>query len=110
MITAINIYSNTEMNVGTSIYLQEMEVPDFWVYSKADSSAAYTYTDDSAFISAVETSGYVQVGYYNIAMLETAKVDLTDYYSKEEVDTLLSEIDLSAYVDLTSDQVIGGDK
>ena len=110
MITAINSYSNTEMNVGTSIYLQEMEVPDFWVYSKADSSVAYTYTDDSAFISAVETSGYVQVGYYNIAMLETAKVDLTDYYSKEEVDTLLSEIDLSAYVDLTSDQVIGGDK
>ena len=91
MITAINSYSNTEMNVGTSIYLQEMEVPDFWVYSKADSSVAYTYTDDSAFISAVETSGYAQVGYYNIAMLETAKVDLTDYYSKEETAELLND-------------------
>lgn len=92
MVTAINSYSNTEMNVGTSIYLQEMEVPDFWVYSKTDSSVAYTYTDDSAFISAVETSGYVQVGYYNIAMLETAKVDLTDYYTKTEVDNLIGSI------------------
>lgn len=92
MVTAINSYSNAEMNVGTSIFLQEMEVPDFWVYSKADSSVAYTYTDDSAFISAVETSGYVQVGYYNVAMLETAKVDLTDYYTKTEVDNLISSI------------------
>lgn len=92
MITALNSYSNTEMNVGTSIYLQQTDVPDFWVYSKADSSVAYTYTDDSAFISAVETSGYVQVGYYNIAMLETAKVDLTDYYTKTETDSVINTI------------------
>lgn len=92
MITAINSYSNAEMNVGTSIYLQQTDVPDFWVYSKADSSVAYTYTDDSAFISAVETSGYEQVGYYNIAMLETAKVDLTDYYTKTETDSVINTI------------------
>lgn len=92
MITALNGYSNTEMNVGTSIYLQQTDVPDFWVYSKADSSVAYTYTDDSAFISAVETSGYVQVGYYNIAMLETAKVDLTDYYTKTDTDSVINTI------------------
>lgn len=92
MITALNSYSNTEMNVGTSIYLQQTDVPDFWVYSKADSSVAYTYTNDSAFISAVETSGYVQVGYYNIAMLETAKVDLTDYYTKTETDSVINTI------------------
>lgn len=92
MITAINSYSNAEMNVGTSIYLQQTDVPDFWVYSKADSSVTYTYTDDSAFISAVETSGYVQVGYYNIAMLETAKVDLTDYYTKTETDSFINTI------------------
>lgn len=92
IVTAINSYSNAEMNVGTSIYLQQTDVPDFWVYSKADSSVAYTYTDDSAFISAVETSGYVQVGYYNIAMLETAKVDLTDYYTKTETDNFINTI------------------
>lgn len=90
MITAINNYSNAEMNVGTSIYLQEMEVPDFWVYSKADSSVAYTYTTDSAFIEAVQTNGSVQVGYYKLAILETAKVDLSDYYTKEEIADLLS--------------------
>lgn len=110
MITALNGYSNTEMNVGTSIYLQQMNVPDFWVYSKAETSTPYTYTDDSAFISAVETSGYVQVGYYNVAMLESAKVDLTDYYTKEEIDSMIDNIDLSDYVDLTSDQIINGVK
>ena len=110
MITALNSYSNTEMNVGTSIYLQQTDVPDFWVYSKADSSVAYTYTDDSAFISAIETSGYVQVGYYNVAMLETAKVDLSDYYTKEEINDLISNIDLSNYVNRTNNQTIGGIK
>lgn len=90
MITALNSYSNTEMNVGTSIYLQQTDVPDFWVYSKADSSVAYTYTDDSAFIEAVQTNGSVQVGYYKLAILETAKVDLSDYYTKEEIADLLS--------------------
>ena len=92
MITALNGYGNSEMNVGTNIYLQQTDVPDFWVYSKADSSVAYTYTNDSAFINAVKTSGYVQVGYYNVAMLETAKVDLTDYYTKTEVDNLIDSI------------------
>lgn len=110
MITALNGYSNTEMNVGTSIYLQQMNVPDFWVYSKAETSTPYTYTDDSAFISAVETSGYVQVGYYNVAMLESAKVDLTDYYTKEEIDSMIDNIDLSNYVNLNTDQTIGGVK
>lgn len=90
MITALNSYSNTEMNVGTSIYLQQTDVPDFWVYSKADSSVAYTYTTDSAFIEAVQTNGSVQVGYYKLAILETAKVDLSDYYTKEEIADLLS--------------------
>ena len=87
------------MNVGTSIYLQQTDVPDFWVYSKADSSVAYTYTNDSAFINAVETSGYVQIGYYNVAMLETAKVNLTDYYTKEETDNLL--LDYATIAQLT---------
>lgn len=105
MITAINSYSNAEMNVGTSIYLQQTDVPDFWVYSKADSSVTYTYTDDSAFISAVETSGYVQVGYYNIAMLETAKVDLTDYYTKTEVDNLISSIGGITSISVNGDEL-----
>ena len=105
MITALNSYSNTEMNVGTSIYLQQTDVPDFWVYSKADSSVAYTYTDDSAFISAVETSGYVQVGYYNVAMLETAKVDLTDYYTKTEVDNLIGSIGGISSISVNGDEL-----
>lgn len=95
MITTINSYSSSEMNVGTSLYLQELNVPDFWVYSKETTSVPYTYTDDSAFISAVETAGSVQVGYYKLSLLETAKVDLTDYYTKTEVDNLLTTINNS---------------
>lgn len=90
MITTINSYSSSEMNVGTSLYLQELNVPDFWVYSKETTSVPYTYTTDSAFIEAVQTNGSVQVGYYKLAILETAKVDLSDYYTKEEIADLLS--------------------
>ena len=110
MITALNSYSNTEMNVGTSIYLQQTDVPDFWVYSKEATSVPYTYTDDSAFINAVETAGSIQVGYYKVALLETAKVNLTDYYTKEEINDLISNIDLSNYVNRTNNQTIGGIK
>ena len=97
MITALNSYSNTELNVGVSLYLQQLGVPDFWVYSKEETNVPYTYTDDSAFINAIQTTGAVQVGYYKVSALESAKVNLDDYYTKQEIDDLLENIDLTGY-------------
>lgn len=92
LITALNSYNNTELNVGANLFVQQTGVPDFWVYSKETTSVPYTYTNDSAFINAVQTTGSVQVGYYKVSLLETAKVDLTNYYTKTQIDNLLKTI------------------
>lgn len=90
MVTALNSASNTELKVGMNLFIQALNVPDFWVYSVESTSVSYTYTTDQAFIDAINTSGSVQVGYYKVSMLETEKVDLSDYYTKAETDNLLS--------------------
>ena len=79
MITAFSSASSTDYNVGQNIYIETLEVPDLWVYKVESTSSSYTYTTDSAFTTALETNGYVQVGYYKLSALETQKVDLTNY-------------------------------
>jgi hypothetical protein len=79
MITAINAMDDDEYNVGQNIYIVTVDVPDLWVSSVESTSSTYTYVDDATVISALETNGYIQVGYYKLSMLETQKVDLTNY-------------------------------
>ena len=89
MVTAFNGYASDKFKVGQNIMIITLEVPDLWIESVESTSSTYTYTTDAAFISALNTNGYVQVGYYKISALETQKVDLTDYYTKSETNTLL---------------------
>lgn len=65
--------------VPTSIYIETVDVPDLWVSKVEEDSNAYTYTDDETIVSALVTNGYIQVGYYRLARLETGKVNLPDY-------------------------------
>ena len=83
-VTEVNSLAKTTHNIGDAIYIQTANVPDFWVYSVENSSSSYTYTNDTAFINAIKTNGYVQVGYFKIAALESDKVDLTDYQTKSD--------------------------
>ena len=89
MITALNALDDDVYNVGQNIYIVTLEVPDLWVSSVESTSSTYTYTTDAAFINALETNGYVQVGYYRLSMLETQKVDLTDYVKNTDYATNL---------------------
>ena len=93
MISDLNVSSASAYNVGNDLYIVAKGVPDFWISSKEETSVQYTYTTDADFINAVSTNGYVQVGYYKVSMLETQKVDLTNYYTKAQVDALISALD-----------------
>lgn len=98
LVTALNGATADEMNVGSSLFVQTLNVPDFWVYSRENTSVVYTYTTDEDFINSIKVNGgSVQVGYYKVSLLETEKVDLTNYYTKAEVDTLISNLNLSQY-------------
>lgn len=90
MITAFNALASTVYNVGQSVYIVTLDVPDLWISDIESGSVPYTYTTDEAFLTALQTDGYVQVGFYKLSALETGKVDLSAYYTKTQTDNLLS--------------------
>ena len=99
MITAFNSLANNVYSTGQNVMIITLNVPDLWISSIESTSQTYTYTTDEAFMNALNTNGYVQVGYYRLSALETQKVDLTNYYTKTQTDTLLNaKVDKSSFV------------
>jgi len=87
LVTSLNTLSKQAFNIGQSIYIATVDVPDLWIYSNNEStSVPYTWTSDDALKAALLV-GPVQMGYYKVAMLETAKVDLTNYVQKTDYAT-----------------------
>lgn len=84
MITEFNSLTGDEYSVGQNIMVVTLEVPDLWISGIESTSSTYTYTTDEAFITAMATNGYVQVGYYKLSALETQKVDLTNYVTNTD--------------------------
>jgi len=87
MITRFNALDDDTYNVGQNMYILTLEVPDLWISSVESTSVPYTYTTDEAIIAALETNGYIQVGYYRLSALETQKVDLTNYVENTDYAT-----------------------
>ncbi|HLP05098.1 MAG TPA: hypothetical protein VK152_06690 [Paludibacter sp.] len=88
-------------NIGQSILIETVDVPDLWISGKSAPSVPYTYVSDEQFINdIIAGGGHVKVGYYHLSVLETAKVNLTDYYTKEQIAILLADY-------LTAVQVTG---
>ena len=99
LITTFNGLDDDVYNVGQNIYILTLNVPDLWISSIESTSSSYIYTTDNAILEALQTNGYIQVGYYKLSALETQKVDLTDYYTKSEDNTLLgAKVDKSSFV------------
>lgn len=95
MVLELNSYSSTELKVATNLYIQSLDVPDFWVYSVEETNVQYVYTSDNDLISEINNNGSLQIGYYKISMLETEKVDLADYATIEFVNGLVATINSS---------------
>lgn len=90
MVTALNAASSTQFKQGYNFYVVDVEVPDFWVTSVENSSVAYTYTTDTALVNAVKQAP-VQIGYYKISLLETAKVETKDAVDYRTINRNLSD-------------------
>ena len=82
MINALKNLSNEDYKVGQNIYIGTVDVPDLWVYSIEPIVSSYIYTSDEEFINILSENKTIQIGYYNLAMLEGQKVDLTPYDEK----------------------------
>ena len=77
MVAELNTMPSTELKVGQNIYIGAVGVPDLWIYGVSEESTEYVYISDEEIIEAVENNVSLQIGYYQIAFLETQKVDLT---------------------------------
>ena len=78
MITIFNGLNDTTYKVGQNVYIRTLNVPDLWVYEVSNTSVPYTYVDDATFVTALTTTGYVQVGYYKLAQLETQNANISN--------------------------------
>lgn len=99
LVSALNQANPTEFKIGDNFFIQAQNVPDLWVYAVEATSSAYTYTDDETLVNALQTSGTIQVGYYTIAILESAKVDLSNFVPTSRTingKTLTTDITLTA--------------
>lgn len=88
LVSDFNSASDEDYKLGQSIYINTLNVPDLWIYDVSDISILYYYTTDEAFTDLLKQQGYVQIGYYKVAALETQKVDLSNYVSLDGAQTI----------------------
>ncbi len=73
-----NSLSNDIYKAGQDIRIVTVEVPDLWVAYVDTESVEYSYTSDEDLVNELEGSGFIQVGYYKLGVLEGQKADLTN--------------------------------
>lgn len=79
LISALNTVSKTDYKIGDIFYIQAQSIPDLWVYSVEEASTSYTYSSDAELVNTIETYGFIQIGYFKLSALESAKVDLAGF-------------------------------
>lgn len=83
-VTAVDALGNTAMGVGDNVLIKTLDVPDMWCTRVNAVSTLYTYTTDQDIVDRLNTTNGLTVGYYTFSKLETTKVDLDPYQTKED--------------------------
>lgn len=96
MIEALEAMSAGTLDVGQQILIVTMGVPDVWVSANSGSNDAYTYSTDEALITELTGENGLVGSWYTLRPLETQKVDLSDYYTKDTIDGKVSTLTAAA--------------
>lgn len=99
LVESINSLNNTVYLVGRNFNIVTVGVPDLWISAVNETYVDYSYTNDEAITAEIEENGFIQIGYYSFSMLETQKVDLTNIYTKNEVDRLIPNLVTESWYD-----------
>lgn len=86
--------------IGKIIIIKKLNVPDLYIYGRADSFSDYLLTEAQA-LSDLEMGGYTQAGYCLLAQLETQKVNIEDYITKEQVPVITATLKSNGAYTLT---------
>lgn len=100
MQTALEGASNSQFKVGDNIFIEAVDVPDFWV-SKVNTTKGTDKVPTSGSFNAT-----YNVGYYTISKLETQKVDLSSYALKSYVDTQIANNSSITGIEFTANNTI----
>lgn len=91
MFTDLKAQSKDKYSIGQNVFIVQLGVPDLWISGIEETFNDAIYGDDENFIEFLNQHGSVQIGYYRLSALETQKVDLLDYYDKEELDSMFGD-------------------
>lgn len=101
MQTALQNASNKEFRVGDNIFIEAVNVPDFWI-SKVNA----TKGNDTVPPEGSSYEDTYNVGYYTISKLETQKVDLSSYATQEYVAEQIKNNSSITGIEFTTDNTI----
>jgi hypothetical protein len=90
VVNAFNMAATNKYNVGQSIYVQSINVPDLWVYSIENTHVDFAYIGDEDIIEKLETNGTVQFGYYKLAMMETKTTSVANAVTLDTEQTIIA--------------------
>ena len=91
MINALNgIHDPDKYKIGQSVLIETLNVPDLWIsdITTVIPDDAHSYTTDEDFVIELKAKGYVWLDMFKLSPLETQKVDLTEYATKAEIDSI----------------------
>lgn len=102
------VIPNYYMPIGNNIMIKTLDVPDLWVMKYAESSTplceditadAQTagMTLDEYIVHLLKTQGYFDTKWIRFTQLETQKVDLSEYYTKTEVNSAIQSAILDSW-------------
>jgi hypothetical protein len=92
MIDELTKASQDFLKVPDHIFIQEVNVPDLWVMGVHVVQYDYTFVSNEEFLRNLKDVGYIIIGYFVLGMLETQKVDLTDYAKKDQVPVISANL------------------
>lgn len=91
VVNAFNVAATNKYNVGQSIYVQSVNVPDLWVYSIENTHIDFAYIGDEDIIETLETNGNIQFGYYKLAMMETKTASVANAATLDTAQTFTAK-------------------
>lgn len=91
MIAALNDAAAEDVELGQQVYIKASGKINSWIASINSTKVTYNYTDDATVEAALNSDAGLTVGYITLLPLaDDGSVDLSDYYTKDEVDTKIA--------------------
>ena len=88
VVNVFNAAATNAYNVGQTIYVQSPNVPDLWVYSVENTHVDFAYVGDAEIIESLSEDGFVQFGYYKLAMMETKTTEVANAVTLNTAQTI----------------------